>query len=79
MDNAGEQMLIGRLWVELYDASGARVRRLEGEPKRLYPGAPARFTAELAGLQEATYKALVVVDCGGEDVFGASVDLVLSR
>ena len=79
MDNTGEQMLIGQLWTELYDGTGKLVTRLEGEPKRLYPGASALFTVDLVGLQEVTYKALVVVDCGGDDVFGASVNLVLGR
>ena len=79
MENTGEQMLIGRLWTELYDSGGKLVTRLDGEQKRLYPGASSRFALELVGLQEVTYKALVVVDCGGDDVFGASVKLVLGR
>jgi hypothetical protein len=79
MDNTGEQMLIGRLWVELYDGAGKMVTRLESEPKRLYPGASAGFLLDLVGLEQVTYKALVVVDCGGDDVFGASVNLVLGR
>jgi hypothetical protein len=79
MENTGEQMLNGRLWTELYDSGGRLVTRLEGEPKRTYPGANARFTVDLVGLQDLTYKALVVVDCGGDDVFGASVKLVLGR
>jgi P pilus assembly chaperone PapD len=79
MENTGEQMLTGKLWTELYDKDGKLVTRLEAEPKRMYPGASARFTVDLVGLQEVTYKALVVVDCGGDDVFGASVKLVLGR
>ncbi len=79
MENAGGQMLIGRLWTELYDSGGRLVTRLDSEPKRMYPGASGRFTVDLVGLQEVTYKALVVVDCGGDDVFGASVKLVLGR
>ncbi len=79
MENTGEQMLIGKPWTELYDSGGRLVTRLDGEPKRMYPGASGRFTMDLVGLQEVTYKALVVVDCGGDDVFGASVKLVLGR
>jgi hypothetical protein len=79
MDNTGEQMLIGRLWTELYNGAGKMVTRLESEPKRLYPGASARFLLDLVGLEQVTYKALVVVVCGGDDVFGASVNLVLGR
>jgi hypothetical protein len=55
------------------------VGRFEGGTHRLYPGTTARFPADLVGVRDATYKALIVADCGGDDVFGADVSLVLKQ
>ena len=79
VENIGEQMLSGTFWTEFYDGGGRLVGKLDDEKKRLHPGTSVRFTVELAGFQDATYKALIVVDCGGDDVFGASANLVLGR
>ncbi len=77
LENGGERWLRPSLWVELYDEKGAFVGRFEGGAQRLYPGTSARFRAELVGVQDAEYRALVVADCGGDDVFGANVNLHL--
>jgi hypothetical protein len=79
LENTGERWLRATLWTELYDAEGRLVGRFEGGTHRLYPGTTARFTADLVGVRDATYKALIVADCGGDDVFGADVSLVLRK
>ena len=79
LENTGERWLRVALWTELYDAEGRYVGRFEGGTHRLYPGTTARFTADLVGVRDATYKALIVADCGGDDVFGADVSLVLRK
>ncbi len=77
LGNTGDRWLRVTLWTELYDAEGKYVGRFEGGTHRLYPGTTARFPADLVGVRDATYKALIVADCGGDDVFGADVSLVL--
>ena len=77
LENAGERGLRPNVWVELYGADGTYVGKFEGGAQRLYPGTSARFKLELVGVQDAEYKALVVADCGGDDVFGANISLVL--
>jgi len=79
LENTGERWLRAALWVELYDTEGRYVGRFEGGTHRLYPGTTARFPADLVGVRDATYKALIVADCGGDDVFGADVSLVLKQ
>ena len=76
-ENTGERWLRATLWTELYDAKGNYVGKFDGGKHRMFPGTGARFKAELQGVTETTYKALIVADCGGDDVFGASVNLVL--
>jgi hypothetical protein len=76
--NTGEQWYIGHLWVELYDANGRLVGKYDGGERRLFPGTSARFPAALTGVQDANYQALVVLDCGGDNVFGANVSIRVS-
>jgi hypothetical protein len=77
LENTGERSLQPNLWAELYDSKGSFVGRFDGGAHRLYPGTTARFTMELLGVSGSTYKALIVADGGGDDVFGANVSLVL--
>jgi len=79
LENTGERLLRTSLWADLYDPKGSFVGKFDGGKHGLYPGTSARFTADLAGLAIATYKALIVADCGGDDVFGANVSLVLTE
>jgi hypothetical protein len=78
-ENTGERWLRGPLWVELYDQGGAMVGRYEAIRLRIYPGTSVRYTIDLAGVLAGTYKALIVIDCGGDDVFGANLSLVLAQ
>ena len=76
--DTGERWFTGHLWAELYDAGGKLVGKFDGGERRLFPGTGARFSAPLTGVQDANYQALIVLDCGGDDVFGANVSIVVS-
>jgi hypothetical protein len=78
-ENTGERWLRGNLWIDLYDSSGSSMGRFDGGRQRMYPGTSARFMVDLSGVKNAAYKALIVVDCGGDDVFGANISLVLKE
>ena len=49
--------------------------RFEAGRMGIYPGCSARFRIDLSGLPAGRYKAIVVADCGDENVFGAQYDL----
>jgi hypothetical protein len=66
-------------WVELYDANGIHMGRFEGNRVRVYPGACARTKIDLTSMPEGTYKALAIIDAGGDNVFGATVTLKLKK
>ncbi len=76
--NTGERWFLGHLWVELYDTKGTLIGRFDAGERRLYPGSGVRYRAPLTGVQDADYQALVVLDCGGDDVFGANVSIRVS-
>jgi hypothetical protein len=77
VENSGERWMIGDLSAEVYDTNGKFTGRFAGGKKRLYPGGGARFAVDLTGVDHGTYQALLVLDSGGDDVFGADVTLVL--
>jgi hypothetical protein len=79
VENKGERWLRGSMWAELYDSEGKHVGKFDGGTQRMYPGTSVRFSADLVGIQIGSYKALLVVDCGGDNVFGANVNLVLKE
>jgi hypothetical protein len=78
-ENTGERLLRGSMWADVYDEAGGYAGRSEGDRHRLYPGTSVRFTAELKYVPGGKCKGLIVIDCGGGDVFGADVTLVLDR
>ncbi len=63
------------VYVELFDGKGVSKGKFTGHRYRMYPGTSVRQMIELAGMEKGTYKALVVVDAGGDSVFGAQYTL----
>ncbi|MBU0690936.1 hypothetical protein KKC97_09240 [bacterium] len=73
--NSGNRWAVPIAWVELYDENGQSAGRFECEKKRIFPSTSVRFRIQLADSLQGKYKALVVVDSGGENVLGAKYDL----
>jgi hypothetical protein len=78
LENIGERWLTPVLWVELYDKSGELKGRFQGGNSRIYPQTSSRFKVDLSSVKEGEYKALIIADCGGEDVYGISSKLKIS-
>jgi len=79
VENVGERFLRPSLWTELYDEKGNYIGRFEGARLRTYPSTSVRFRIDLSTVPKGKYKALVVADCGGDDLFGATYDLVFQE
>jgi hypothetical protein len=75
--NTGEQADRLELRVDLFDAEGAPAGRLSSTRGLVYPGSSIHQRFDLASLPAGTYRALLVVDTGSEDVFGAEYTLRL--
>ena len=75
MENIGERWIRPSLWAELYNEKGLSVGKFEGGKSRIFPGTSVRFKVDLSQVPEGKYKALVVADCGGDDLFGATYTL----
>jgi hypothetical protein len=75
LENIGQRWLRPSLWAEIYDTSGAFVGKFDAGALRVYPGTSVRFKVDLTSLATGTYKAVVIADCGEDDVFGATYSL----
>jgi hypothetical protein len=77
LENSGERFIRPTVYVELFDEFGLSRGRYEGSRFRMYPGTSVRQTFDLSSVPPGTYKALVVVDAGGDEAFAAQYTLTL--
>lgn len=75
VENSGSLMVRPKLWVELYDDSGQAFGRHDGVQSRIYPGTSVRQKIILGELAPGSYRALVILDAGAEEVYGAEYTL----
>jgi len=79
--NIGDWRTSPFVWAELYNKEGAYIGRFEGQSstKKILPTCCARFKIDLTQVPKGQYKALVVADCGGDDIFGATYTLRIEK
>lgn len=77
LENTGTRWIRAAVTAELYDASGAFVGKFAADPLRLYPLTSGRFRIDLSSVPNKTYKAFILVDGGGSEMFGANITLVI--
>jgi hypothetical protein len=75
VENTGDLWIRPDVYVELFNEKGVSKGKFSGVRYRLYPGTSVRQMIELTSVEPGSYKALVVVDAGGEDVYGAEYTL----
>jgi hypothetical protein len=79
LENVGERWLRPLVWTELYDHIGNFMGRFETGRLRIYPGSSARYRIDVSQIPGGEYKAVVVADCGGDDVFGATYSVIFEH
>lgn len=70
LENTGETWLRPQVWAEIYDEQGKSLGNFSGGQMRTYPNTSLRFTIDLSTLAGGKYRALIVADCSGDDLFG---------
>ncbi len=70
-ENSGNVLIVPETWLELYDDAGELARRVAGQQSRLYPGTSVAHRFNLSDTPAGTYEALIVVDGGDDNLFGA--------
>ena len=75
--NTGTRSLKIDIWAEVYDVQGSLVARRDGSGSTLFPDSTREYRIPLHELARGEYTALVVIDAGDNNVFGASFPLRL--
>lgn len=77
IENTGEIGIRPDVYTELFDNKGKSLGKFSGNKYRIYPGTSVRQLIDISNVATGTYKAIIVVDAGGEDIFGANYTLKL--
>lgn len=75
--NSGERQLTPMIWAELYRPDGTLATRVEDRQRNILPGCAIRSALDLTALPAGPYEAMIVVDNGDDNVFGARYSLAL--
>jgi len=77
IQNTGNTLVITDFQVELYNFDGNCLGIYSGEQRAVYPKMSTRLQVELGDVSPGKYKALIILDCGKNNVFGADYTLEL--
>lgn len=75
--NSGLRLVRPKGYLDLYNSGGGHAGRIDSEPALIFPNEQVGRSYRLGHLEPGDYTAIVVVDAGGEDVFGARYTLSL--
>lgn len=75
--NTGDRASRVDVRVDLFDAQGNPAGSVRAERGLMYPGTSVRQSFELGRLAPGAYRAIVIADTGGDEVFGAEYTLRL--
>jgi hypothetical protein len=75
--NTGERLLRPTISLELYNQQGTSLSKLEGSKFLLYHNTSRRFNINLKDVPSGKYTGLVVADAGGNDLFGAQMEILI--
>ncbi len=75
IENTGQIGIRPKVYVELFNSKGVSLGQFPSPKYRIYPGTSVRQNIDVSKVAKGTYKALVAVDAGGDNVFGAQYTL----
>lgn len=75
IENTGDIGIRPDVYLELFDEQGTPAGKFYGARFRIYPGTSVRQTIDLSTVKPGTYKTLVIVDAGADEIFAAQYNL----
>ncbi len=75
IENTGTLGIRPEVYVEVFDATGKSLGKFPGNRYRMYPGTSVRQTIDLSSVPAGSYRALVVLDAGGDEAYAAQYTL----
>ena len=79
IQNIGELSVNPDLWIELFNFDGESKGTYHAIKTRILPGCSIESKIDLSLLELGSYKALLVADCGDEDLFGVNYTLDITE
>ena len=70
LKNTGTLWFESTLKVDIFNDSAELVNSYLVEKMRIYPGLDRRITVPLQNLNSSNYYAIIIVDCGDNNIFG---------
>ena len=77
VENPGTLMQTPSLFLELIDQKGNKIKRLEAYKQRILPTCSVTYQIDLSEIPIGTYKAMALLDHGGNALFGAKYDVII--
>ena len=78
ISNSGQRYLRPELILELFDATGNSIGVFKSKKRKTFPGTSVRMHIPLNEVKSGAYKAVLLADCGEEDVFGLNLTLEMT-
>ncbi len=75
VQNTGTHILRPTPKLELFNQQGKSVHKITARTRRTFPGTSVRFKLDITDIPPQKYNALLVADCGGDDLFGINFNL----
>lgn len=79
IENTGERLLIPAISLELFNLEGESIGVFKADKKKTYPGTSVKYFVELAEVESGNYQAILLADCGEEEVFGVNISLEITN
>jgi hypothetical protein len=76
ISNSGDLWLRPDIWAEIYNSDGALVERIDNQKKRIYPSCSVSQQFKL-NYPSGKYSAMIIIDNGGDDVWGSQYQFEL--
>jgi hypothetical protein len=75
IENTGTLGIRPDVYVEVFDGAGKSLGKFSGARYRIYPGTSVREIIDLSRIPAGSYRALVVLDAGGDEAYAAQYTL----
>ncbi len=77
VENTGNRLAESHVYIDLFDSTGRNVGRFDGSRARIYPGTSFKHSVPIIVEKGGRYEALLVIDIGDDNAYGAQYTLEL--
>ncbi|MBN1781903.1 hypothetical protein JW948_12300 [bacterium] len=75
LGNIGDIVIRPEVWIEVYSETGDFLGKFTAQPAHLLPSCSRRLLIDISTLPSGIHKAIVIADCGDDNVFGMNIKL----